>query len=541
MGDILEYVSSLCPVTALCFLDVGENLLLAGEGAILKIFSVKKQALIATARIFRYQTIHGIICKESAEARKTLVIWGGFLVRIIHLTVNGRHIQIHSGPKLEAPGWVLDGQLRPPQASEAECQPLGAHVALVTARNALLLLEIPEDLHQSCLIVLSGSSYSILYSANIKWIAPDRILVASGTAFGEIIVWSCTLKPLPEPPSVRQHQILRGHEGSVFGVNISERLPSLGFDLDRRFLASCSDDRTIRVWDISAACSQEDVNLEQNNVLQLDPPETGFRAQPQETSEGQTPKDMLTMAWGHVSRIWGIRFFCHEPVSDGAGLGLLSFGEDATCQQWRLSWSCKIPESSSSCPPDRFALEHQGTKSSHTGRNIWSMAIAKSLLPGVPVATGGADGGIVCFTVTNPVSVLDTVSSRSLLEPSPVGSADRDQTSETQDKSPSHGSNPTVLGRGQDLCFVTDSKEETAVKVQNAGVLAAGSEEAPREFKFLRSYILLDERRILGITDAGSVLVISCRDTGKDSMTETVLGLDGSANISFHHKYMSTT
>lgn len=510
---------------------------MSGEGPILKVFSVNKPALLTTARIFKSQTIHGIICKENGDShggRRTLVIWGGFLVRIVHLVVNECQIQIHLGPNLEAPGWVLDGRFGPPQAFEARRQLLKAQVALVTARNALLLLQIPEDVHRSRLLVLSGSRHSILYSAHIKWIAIDRILLASGTAFGEIIVWSCTIKPLPERPLVCQHQILRGHEGSVFGVNISERLPSLDSNFERRFLASCSDDRTIRVWDVSTACSQEEVSHEQDNPLHLDHPETGFQPRSQEMPEGQIPKDMVTMAWAHVSRIWGIRFMRHDPVADGTGLELLSFGEDATCQQWRLSWSCKNSAPSPSCPPYRYVLDHQSTKSFHAGRNIWSMAIAKPLQHNVLVATGGADGKIACFIVNNHFSVLDTASSNSPLQSSSNGLAKRNHGPKTQAKDPSLDNDLTSLGIGQNFCVPTDSKQELTVKVQNSGLLSAESGKDPIKFKFLRSYSLLDERRLLAITDAGSILVISCRHTGRDSMTATLLGLDESANVVFN-------
>ena len=49
----------------------------------------------------------------------------------------------------------------------------------------------------------------------------------------------------------RIHQVFLGHEGSIFDVRISKELQRGCCGNLKRVIASCSDDRTIRLWDVS--------------------------------------------------------------------------------------------------------------------------------------------------------------------------------------------------------------------------------------------------------------------------------------------------
>jgi WD40 repeat protein len=106
----------------------------------------------------------------------------------------------------------------------------------------------------SCL-ELTSSTRSILYSAHLFWESQNCVLVAAGTAFGEIIYWSWS-HDADMGATSHVHRVFLGHEGSVFGVRISKELPSDCCQNLKRIIASCSDDRTIRIWDVSDVDTQ---------------------------------------------------------------------------------------------------------------------------------------------------------------------------------------------------------------------------------------------------------------------------------------------
>lgn len=105
------------------------------------------------------------------------------------------------------------------------------------------------------------------------------------------------------------------------------------------------------------------------------------------TTPTGTALPAFATTWGHISRIWHTSFIPLEKQPQ-AQLQLLSFGEDATLQVWKLRPSVSTPNMTGT-------LENAGSYPLHTGKNIWSFAV-NSASPKKPIViTGGADGALM--------------------------------------------------------------------------------------------------------------------------------------------------
>ncbi|KAH0174407.1 WD40 repeat-like protein, partial [Aureobasidium melanogenum] len=420
------------PVTALA---LSKDHLFAGEGPTLKIYRRHDNHLIESITVFSSQAIHGITIHPTG-----IIVWGGRLIALYTFTSADCSI-LSRFSSFEAADWILDIAVSPEVPGQKQ------NAALITAHNALLLLELDWA---TGLKELTSNSRCILYSAHIHWISADRILVSSGTVFGDIIVWSCSLQENSVPSSVLHH-VLIGHEGSIFGVQIFENTSSENEKKSSRLLASCSDDRTIRIWDISSlpnAATNPQAAADLTSAR-----ETGFGANvadvlPDNTSGGRC----IAKGWGHASRIWGVKFI---PSHDSELLSyIVSFGEDATHQFWSLG------ETS----PDQFALTHLGGSCLHSGKNIWSWATYRDTPGEVTIASGGADGGIA-------------------FEP-------------------------------KSIPFTSEANHTQTWSIQDLGLACPERPQAGRQDK-LRSYAFLDKTNLLVTTDAGNILLLTEDEQGQ--------------------------
>lgn len=206
-------------------------------------------------------------------------------------------------------------------------------------------------------------------------------------------------------PCVATHHgflpVMRSAQGAVF---------TTAFSPCTRYLVTGSDDRTLRVWDLSLI--------------------------PAAPSPAGTTVTHLTM-WGHIARVWRAVFLptpsptaasspsSHPPATAAAEtLDLTSVAEDGTCRLWRVSRSAISAPSSSTAPAARQSATEKGYalletwREGHDGRSIWSVEGAR--LPRLSengqkeddegrgrrvVLTGGADGAVRSWVV--PQSTLD--------------------------------------------------------------------------------------------------------------------------------------
>jgi WD40 repeat protein len=215
------------------------------------------------------------------------------------------------------PDWILDAR-----AIDAST------IGLVTAHNTLFTYSL-----QSKRVTqrINCDEQSLLYAAQIYISESKKVTIATGTVFNEIQIWhpSTTLHSKTTTSTIPITTRLQGHEGCIF---------SLRFNETGNLLASCSDDRTIRVWDITSGTC-------------------------------------IAIGFAHIARVWDVRFL---PNSTATEVFLLSNSEDTTALLWRLSLT------------DR-TLKVQERYQGHGGKHVWSQAVSSD---GTLAATGGNDGGV---------------------------------------------------------------------------------------------------------------------------------------------------
>ncbi|KAK4128882.1 hypothetical protein N657DRAFT_686337 [Parathielavia appendiculata] len=424
----LQHRYAISPITALAFYELRPErvLLLAGEDTWLKVYDVETSQLLGQLNIFSSQPIHGIhISQPKAHPSRSsgILIWGGHSVALLPHSSLTSLIAGQPTPQpteSRTPDWIYDGILFPSDSDSNPSLLSNPTGALVTARNEILPFSFPpkaapKEHHHLLFGPLTSPSRPILYSANLALLTPDTVLVAGGTVFGEIIVWKYHVDGFTKPgfgtgsAAAREGcqwellYVFTGHEGSIFGVSISPEVEGIGGrrGVGGRLLVSCSDDRTVRVWDITewegklaADGSESMVKVDLDEAR-----ETGFGGSGSENSETRRANRedgarCVAVAMGHVSRIWHVKF--GRWMRALGKVEVLSFGEDCSRQRWELDvdleWWCGGRSLS-----ERRAgsLRHRGASTCHSGKNIWSVAVLDRGDSEPLVATGGADGKIV--------------------------------------------------------------------------------------------------------------------------------------------------
>ena len=165
----------------------------------------------------------------------------------------------------------------------------------------------------------------VLFSMNNCFISSDVCSIASGTALGTIFIWNVDLSKIssdlqPENSidkisknnfdfdkiGVTNSKKLIGHKGVIFKVL---------FNSNKSKIASVSDDRSVRVWDI-------------------------------ETSS------QLFVGWGHVCRVWDVIFYGDEDENEN----VITAGEDLNIKIWNIT--------TGNC---------EATFKGHTGKSCWKV------------------------------------------------------------------------------------------------------------------------------------------------------------------------
>lgn len=425
----------------------------------MRIYSAQSLTYLLSQRIFQAQAVHGIAVISKSDCHVVIIVWGGSLVRVckFDLLLDEENANVVSdswifSASVEAPDWILHLSPSPLFADDSNTVKVPV-CAAVTAHNALLELRTTytDEVPEISITELTFSTRSILYSAHLVWASRDQILIAAGTAFGEIIFWSWTSN-LQAGSASQTHRVFLGHEGSIFGVRISREYESVLDGKPQRFLASCSDDRTIRIWDVSNISSSEEQSGSNEALGNERTHHTGFTNPSFDLS---TSSDCLAIGWGHISRVWGVQFLDHvDKVSD---VFLFSSGEDATTRTWCLSPNNDVTSKTEGALP--YSLSQLDIAAYHSGKNIWASTIHSYLPQMQQMFSCGADSKItVCsMGTTLPLlghagCVLSETTIEDIILP-PLGNLELDTTNQEM-----HSHKPSkVLGFFRSYTFVDDT------------------------------------------------------------------------------------
>jgi WD40 repeat protein len=127
-------------------------------------------------------------------------------------------------------------------------------------------------------------------------------------------------------------RLLKGHEGAIFGMD---------YAFQTNTLASVSDDRTLRLWDLN---DPSDDSLSKHHFI----------------------------CYGHLARIWCVKFASADTLA-------VTASEDCCCRIWSVD--------------DGSCIGHY---ESGTSKNIWSIAVDT---PSGIFAAGAGDSGITLWNL----------------------------------------------------------------------------------------------------------------------------------------------
>ena len=393
----MEINFSGVPITALHACRVDDRvILLSGQGSNLVAHDSETRQIIFRQRVFGPEVIHGISTNSATKPSKTgtrVLLWAGSaaaLLRLSPVKEGTRDTGLESTELyvVDLCDWALFGNFLEAELRELE------QAYIVTAHNEVYKIAldshaVPKSSNKNCEKLVSGPR-CVLYSA-YACSASTGLLIAAGTVFGEVVVWSANKHDTSDAWSPRILNVLLGHKGSIFGVCISEDLCFAG--KYRKMLATCSDDRSIRLWNINNEARSIVGHDHDFPSIQLSDV-TGFG------DFERSSESLLAMAWGHSSRIWTIRFLPTNCSNGTSKLHLVSTGEDASIRLWQATFNGAIDNHE----PGLIQIREIASHTNHSGKNIWSSDyhfIGSKYVQ----YTGGADGLIAATELSTVVDV----------------------------------------------------------------------------------------------------------------------------------------
>lgn len=223
----------------------------------------------------------------------------------------------------------------------------GSNIAyILNSRNEVLLYDLSQ---QKTLARHFGTQKCILYSGKFLQCSHSGLIIASGTVFKTILLWSlkiddnkrCLLKDI---------QALYGHDGVIFGID---------YNLHYNILISASDDRSVRIWNSDLTTASE------SSLLDM------------EFWENNNKFKLAHVHYGHSARIWKVSSLSlNLPIA-------ISAGEDSSIFLWSLV-------------PPYTCLQK---KLLARGTRIWSFEILPK-----HVAFGGSDSAVKIISINDLLS-----------------------------------------------------------------------------------------------------------------------------------------
>lgn len=307
------------PVTAL---HCHGNYVLAGIGSRVHVYSIPHCELQQMVEVLPARVIHGIKPVFDDERCTNLCVYGQKCLRLIKWDCGSLNFNLEDDP-VEFSDWIWDVTwLQGDSSNRKLCLALGHNVIVI------------YDVDKQCIISSRHCQEKcILYCARFLTSKPDCVILAAGTVFNQVVIWSAQ-STLNTSGRVEPFHRLTGHQGVIFSVD---------FNPSSQLICSVSDDRSIRLYKVMFQQGPSDLTLQDWEKM--------------ETS-------LLHVLYGHSARVWDVRLL---------STSFVSVGEDSTC----CLWSCS----------GRVLKKFKG----HKGKSIWSMCVDKGENF---VITGGGDNSV---------------------------------------------------------------------------------------------------------------------------------------------------
>ncbi|SCU99200.1 LANO_0F01112g1_1 [Lachancea nothofagi CBS 11611] len=291
VSELSHYGPSLC-------VKFHGDYVLAGYGMCIHVYELLNGNLVNTSRIFHRNKVHGFVVKNGL-----VLIYGARSVSIVPLEAL---FNCSNNSKLErmCHEWIISAEF------SFDC----SAVYLLTSYNKVLYCDLSLAIIDTKAVF---GERAILYSGTITVLGHEKVRVNAGTVMDGVFIWDMFTE--------QNLHHFTDHEGSIFFVVASQ---------SGRYVASCSDDRSIKLWDLES---------------------------------GQ----LISTGWGHTARIWNLQFFDNDTK-------LISVSEDCTCRTWDVSLPAQH-------------LPQIDTYEVHMGKNVWGVDVNSHRMI---AATSGNDGRI---------------------------------------------------------------------------------------------------------------------------------------------------
>ncbi|SCU81108.1 LAFA_0C02784g1_1 [Lachancea sp. 'fantastica'] len=270
----------------------------AGYGLCIQVYDVFSGKLVNECQIFHRNKVHGISIKNG-----NVLAYGARSVSIVSIET-----------LLKSKCQLMCEKLSPEWITSAEFSFDGNTAFLLTCYNKVLCCDLELEILETKAVY---GERSILYSGTITVRSAEKVHINAGTVMDGVLIWDLF--------SEKNLHHFTGHEGSIFYVTASQ---------NGRYVASCSDDRSIKLWDLKSG-------------------------------------SLLSTGWGHTARIWNLQFF------DG-DTKLISASEDCTCRVWKV---CQ----------ETGQLTQQEVHEVHLSKSVWGLDVDSDRMI---AATSGNDGRI---------------------------------------------------------------------------------------------------------------------------------------------------
>ncbi|XP_066452896.1 tRNA (34-2'-O)-methyltransferase regulator WDR6 [Eleutherodactylus coqui] len=323
----------VAPITALEF--VGDHLL-AGEGPNLTVYSLRSTGLTPPRlkeNVLAGYTIHGIKTFGSADSDPSILgVFGSKGLIVLNFSSRNQEVRLSKVCELrQLHDWIWDVQWLGDDSQST------AYLGIALGHNSVAHYDYMKG---QVLKEIHCSEKCILYSAHFVGRTWEDLILISGTVFNQLVIWVMS-DQTNEDGRVEPRRRISGHNGVIF---------SICYDMQRGILASASDDRSLRVW----------------NVVSL--------------TDCSPDVQCLLVLYGHQARVWSVRL-----LQDN----IISIGEDSSCIVWSYNGD--------------IIHNFKG----HKGRGIRAIAIQDHL---GWVATGGADSGIRLWQIKEKSSPYSNLS-----------------------------------------------------------------------------------------------------------------------------------